>query len=172
MQQFSFYQTLEGNLDKTVCLLTEKCYNNNLKVVIVARDIEMQERINAALWTYSQKQFIPHGSKSDPLHAEQPVYITTEVENPNNATVALLVNPTNVINIIPDQQLASSRGQSEISAAYLVFHRIIIIYDSSDKNADNEINQLNNELQDKKAVIEHYIQDTKGAWVSKNKSLL
>lgn len=170
MQQFSFYQTLEGVLEKTVCLLTEKCYSNNLRLVIMARNIEMQERINGLLWTYSQKQFIPHGSKLDQLPAKQPVYITTEIENPNNATVVILVNPAinNITNLIFHHQASPSIDQPKISSAYNVeFQRIIIIYDASDKDAYNEINQIINELQGKKAFVEYYAQDSKGAWVSK-----
>ena len=48
------------------------------------------------LWTYSRKQFIPHGSKLDPQPEKQPIYITDELQNPNSASVLVIISPTDI----------------------------------------------------------------------------
>ena len=50
----------------------------------------MAERLNDYLWTYNPNSFLPHGSKKDG-HAElQPIWLTSEDENPNDADVLIL----------------------------------------------------------------------------------
>ncbi|CAG2173489.1 unnamed protein product [Oppiella nova] len=105
MQQFSFYHTIEGQLYKTTCILAEKSYHNNLKVVILTLDVDVQEQINKLMWTYSRKHFIPHGSKLDPLPEKQPIYITHIMENPNNANILIITAPFNIEMILNESHL-------------------------------------------------------------------
>lgn len=138
MNKISFYQTILDLTDKSICQLAEKCYHSNLKVVILVANNEIQERINRLLWTYSQKQFIPHGSKLDPLPEKQPIYITTELENPNNSKVLMLLNPEDIIN-------------------FTQFERIIIVYDTPQVEVISKYKTACYE-------IESYKQNLNGTW--------
>ena len=68
----------------------EKVLARGSRAVVVAGSEERVEHLNALLWTYDDRGFLPHGSARDGFAAEQPVYLTTEEENPNAATVLVL----------------------------------------------------------------------------------
>ena len=147
MQHFSLYHSFAGLLEKTICALTERCHNNNLRVVIIVPSADFQEKINELLWTYSPKQFIPHGSKLDPMAEQQPIYITCEKENPNNAALLMIVNPSNIADFSEDRLYIAR------------FQRILVIYDDSIIINQNIIQQLK-----QKAELEHYTQSPSGGW--------
>ena len=50
------------------------------------------EALNAALWTYDERSFLPHGSARDGSPEEQPIWLTTACENPNGAKVLILAD--------------------------------------------------------------------------------
>lgn len=150
MQHFSIYHTAEGLLYKTACQLAEKSYHSNLKIVILTQDATEQEYLNKIIWTYSRKQFIPHGSKLDPFPEKQPLYLTCELENPNNATVLIIVAPFDLEEIFSKKDYLNQ------------FQRIIIIYDALDN-----LNMLINKISDLNLtlpIIDCYKQNPLGNW--------
>lgn len=147
MKQINFYHALPHFVNNTACGLTEKCYLSNLKVVILTSSIEDQEKLNRALWTYGKIKFIPHGSKSDPLPSKHPVYITSELENPNNAKVLIFLNNTTHLT-----QITSEFGQH--------FTKIIIISDNPDQI--QQINQIIKSFVN--CSINCFIQDQDKKW--------
>ncbi|MGX6960378.1 MAG: DNA polymerase III subunit chi [Rickettsia endosymbiont of Pentastiridius leporinus] len=147
MQQFSIYQTTDELLLKAIFLLIEKCYYSDLKSVVLTVDTDQQEMLNKNLWTYSRKQFIPHGSKFDPKPEKQPVYITDELQNPNDATVLISLNLGKLL-----------QAKDYIKA----FKRVILITDlaKDSKELTSKINNLTNS----ENKIDCFRQDVKGAW--------
>jgi DNA polymerase-3 subunit chi len=53
---------------------------------------ERVEHLDALLWTYDDASFLPHGSARDGHGERQPVWLTTTDENPNAATMLVLVD--------------------------------------------------------------------------------
>src|SRR3546814_20554892 len=51
---------------------------------------ERVEHLNAHLWSYDDRGFLPHGSKTDGHADWQPVWLTDSDENPNGAQVLFL----------------------------------------------------------------------------------
>ena len=47
---------------------------------------------DAALWTYDEAAFLPHGSARDGNPAMQPIWLTHRDENPNGASMIVLVD--------------------------------------------------------------------------------
>lgn len=150
MQQFSLYHTTENLLYKTSCLLIEKSYHSNTNIVVLTSDLDTQELLNKMIWTYSKKQFIPHGSKLDPLPNLQPVYITHQLENPNHATILIIIAPFDIIEILGNKYYIEH------------FQRIIIIYDSLDDIS--LILKTINELTIATPLIDCYKQNSNGSW--------
>lgn len=60
--------------------------------MVVAGSPERVETLNGALWTYDDRSFLPHGSARDGFAEDQPIWLTTEVENPNRATMLVLTD--------------------------------------------------------------------------------
>jgi DNA polymerase-3 subunit chi len=150
MKQFSIYQTTEELLVKGIILLVEKCYHNSLKTVISVSNQELQESLNKTLWTYARKQFIPHGSKFDPMAEKQPIYITSEIENPNDASVLLIASLARLEEILKNSGYISG------------FQRIIITYD--DATSLDELKSRVCALVSIKKSIDCYKQDAIGVW--------
>ncbi|WP_316354903.1 DNA polymerase III subunit chi [Candidatus Trichorickettsia mobilis] len=159
MAQCSVYHTMHNAIEKTVCILVEKCYHSNLKVVVLMPNLERQEHLNKLLWTYSQKQFIPHGSKLDPLPHLQPVYITDEFVNPNQATVLILVEPV-------ASQFSAILGAQIEDHNILKFIRICIIYSDAEQQATADIQEITTSLANIGYIIEIYAQSANGNWVA------
>jgi DNA polymerase-3 subunit chi len=66
------------------------------RAVVIARSDERVEALNALLWVYDKDGFLPHGTKREGHADKQPVWITTEEENPNGAHVVFLVDGSGI----------------------------------------------------------------------------
>lgn len=58
------------------CRLARKAYSAKAKVVLLAEDDAQAEALDAALWSVSDTDFIPHVLAGDPLAAQTPVIVT------------------------------------------------------------------------------------------------
>jgi len=54
--------------------------------------LERVQTLNKLLWTYDPDGFLPHGAKADGNQDAQPIYLTADLENPNDASVLVLVD--------------------------------------------------------------------------------
>ncbi len=51
---------------------------------------ERLDSLDAALWTFDDRGFLPHGSAKDGHPAHQPVWLSDHIENPNRAGALVL----------------------------------------------------------------------------------
>ncbi len=161
----SFYCTPKETLLKTSCQLLEKCYYTNLKALVLTADLESQELLNRALWTYSQKHFIPHGSEIDPLPEKQPIYITHNADNnlknpPNAAKILILIN-SDIPQVIHDQMLATAKSPEGNG----FYERVMVIYDDSNSTISSRILDITRELESSNCEFSSYTQDQAKGWV-------
>ena len=92
MTDINFYHLQRSSLEQTLPKLLEKVLQAGKRAVVMARSEERVEALNTLLWTYDPNAFLPHGSKNDGNAPEQPVWLTTDDENPNGATVLVLTD--------------------------------------------------------------------------------
>ena len=92
MTEISFYHLEHSPLERALPRLLEKVLENGLRALVVAGSEERVEALNTVLWTYQQRSFLPHGTANDGFAAAQPIYLTTEQENPNGASVLVLID--------------------------------------------------------------------------------
>ena len=59
------------------------------------------EALNAQLWTYDPASFLPHGCGKDGAAEQQPIWLTAIVENPNGATILVLIDGVDVARLDP-----------------------------------------------------------------------
>ena len=90
--ELSFYHIASGNLASAVVKLLEKIYSTGKRCIFYSPIPDRVQLIDKTLWTFSTNAFIPHGGKSLGFADQQPIYFTSEIENPNNATVAVFVD--------------------------------------------------------------------------------
>lgn len=94
MTEIGFYQLEHAPLERALPKLLEKVLERGLRALVLAGSEERVETLNSVLWTYQQRSFLPHGSAKDGFATAQPVYLTTQQENPNGASVLVLVDGT------------------------------------------------------------------------------
>ena len=92
MVEIAFYQLRRTPLEKALPKLLEKVLESGQRAVVLAGSEERAEALNAALWTYDQGSFLPHGTARDGRPERQPILLTTEDANPNGARIAVMVD--------------------------------------------------------------------------------
>ena len=89
MTEISFYHFTQGSFEKTIAKLLEKVYASNTHAVVLADTPEQAEELNTFLWTYNRDEFLPHGTVKEGFAELQPIWLTPEFENPNQASILL-----------------------------------------------------------------------------------
>lgn len=87
----SFYHLTSSPLEKALPALMEKLVQSGKRAVLMADNEELLKRIDQFLWTFSTNRFVPHGMKEDGYEEKQPIYLTSEEENPNKAEILVTV---------------------------------------------------------------------------------
>jgi DNA polymerase-3 subunit chi len=90
MTQIGFYHLVRLPLEQALPKLLEKAVAAKMTVVVMAGGPERVEHLNAHLWSYSEESWLPHGSAKDGEAAMQPIWLTDQDENPNQAGVLVL----------------------------------------------------------------------------------
>jgi len=82
---------------------------------------ERMEALDNHLWTYSEQTFLAHGTAAEGNTKRQPIYLTTEDENPNGADVLFLVGGA----------LPSAWDAGSLAG----FKRIVLLFDGAEAEA-------------------------------------
>jgi DNA polymerase-3 subunit chi len=86
-----FYHLERRSLDDVLPSLVEKSLERGWRALIRAETADRAAAIDALLWTHNDQSFLPHAQVGDGDASRQPVLITVEEENANNANVLFLV---------------------------------------------------------------------------------
>jgi DNA polymerase-3 subunit chi len=92
MTEVRFYHLQRKTLDQALPPLLEKVLERGMRAVVVAGSEERVEALTQWLWVADPASFLPHGSRRDGAAAEQPIWLTTAIENPNGAQVLVLTD--------------------------------------------------------------------------------
>lgn len=92
MTEVRFYHLQRTPLEKALPKLLVKALDGGMRAVVLAASEERLEALSAALWTFEQASFLPHGTARDGNPDEQPIYLTTAEENPNGAKLLVLID--------------------------------------------------------------------------------
>jgi DNA polymerase IIIc chi subunit len=92
MIRVDFYHLQRAPLEQVLPKLCEKAYATGKRIKILLGTEERVEFINSLLWTYNEESFLPHGSKKDGFAEEQPIFISANEDNANNASLLILAD--------------------------------------------------------------------------------
>lgn len=92
MSRVDFYHLQNQSLEQVLPKLLEKAYETGKNILVKIGNDERVEFLNSHLWTYDDTSFIPHGTKKDGFADQQPIWITADEGNPNQATMLFLVD--------------------------------------------------------------------------------
>ena len=123
MTETWFYHLERRGLEDVLPGLLERARAREWKAVVRVGSAERMEVLDSLLWTYSEQTFLAHGTAADGHPSRQPIYLTTENENPNKAQVLFLVDGA-----APEDWAAQGLGD---------YSRIMLLFDGKDEAALN-----------------------------------
>jgi DNA polymerase-3 subunit chi len=105
MTEIGFYHLRTTPLDRALPRLLERALGEGHRVVVIAGSEERVDDLDTLLWTYSEASFLPHGSKRDGNASRQPIWLTVEEENPNRASMLVLVDEARAVRLADYQRV-------------------------------------------------------------------
>ena len=91
MTEVRFYHMEHSTLEIALpALLTKAITQGN--VVVKSDTAQNVESLNTHLWTFNPNSFLPHGSAKDGHAENQPIWLTDQDENPNEAKILILTH--------------------------------------------------------------------------------
>lgn len=87
-----FYHLERAPLERVLPELLEKSLERGWRAVVQAGSDERVEALDTALWTYGEASFLPHGTSGAGNVARQPVFLTADESNPNEAAIRFFVD--------------------------------------------------------------------------------
>jgi DNA polymerase-3 subunit chi len=143
--EFWFYHLENQPLQAALPVLLEKTLARGWRALLRFSTPERLDAIDAALWTYRDESFLPHGTSRDGAAGRQPVFLTLDGANPNRAEALFLLE---------------TAGESEPG----LYSRIVRLFDDGDEEA-KALARV--EWKDAKAAgfeASYWRQDESGAW--------
>lgn len=92
MTEIGFYHLTRSTLEQALPRLLEKVVASGARAVVRVGAPERLEALDRHLWTYRPDSWLPHGCGADDHAAEQPVWLTTGTDRPNEASILVLVD--------------------------------------------------------------------------------
>lgn len=155
MPEVWFYHLVRQTLDRALPALLEKAAARGLRIVVQVGAAERAEALNAALWTYSEDSFLPHGTARDGDAELQPVYLTAGDENPNGATMRIFAEG------------ARASDAAARAAAAQEYDRLILMFDGNDEDAVADARAQWRSLKDAGFALSYWQQNENGGWEKK-----
>lgn len=148
MSTINFYHLTTSPLGKALPKLMEKVYSTGHKALILTENEQQTDELNQQLWTYTTKFFLPHGTKEDGFLEKQPIYLSHEEENPNNATILAFIGAAT------PQKLES-------------FDKSLYLFDGSSAEAVATARERWKHYKSKGHEVTYWQQSEKGSWENK-----
>src|SRR6185295_19954772 len=121
MPETLFYHLERKSLEDVLPDLLERTRERDWKAVLRIGSAERMQALDSHLWTYSEQTFLAHGTAAEGHPELQPIFLTTEEENPNQAHVLFLVD--------------GAAPSDWKSAALKNYARIVLLFDGRDESA-------------------------------------
>lgn len=150
MTRFDFYHLQKSTLEQILPKLCEKAYAGGSRIKILVGTPERVEFINSLLWTYNEESFLPHGSKKDGFVDAQPIFISSDETNENNASLIILVDGAT-----PDIDILKA------------YDRVLNIFDGNNELSLNNARTYWKEIKDSGGELHYWQQNDKGAFEQK-----
>ena len=148
MTDIRFYHMITKRLEQALPELLAKAITVQPRVVVKAGSRERIETLDSLLWTYDSASFLPHGYARDGFEADQPVWLTTEDNNPNQAKMLILTDGA-VSDYVAEYELCCE------------------LFDGNDENAVAAARQRWTAYKAAGHDLTYFQQDEQGRWVKK-----
>ena len=147
MNEILFYHLEQASLEKVLPTLLEKTLERGWKAVVEIGSTERAEALDNVLWTWRDDSFLPHGLEGEGNDVSQPVLLTTNESNANQANVRFFI----------DRAVPRASGDYE---------RLVYMFDGHDPDAVNEARTAWKSLSKENACT-YWQQEPNGRWAKK-----
>jgi DNA polymerase-3 subunit chi len=144
--EIRFYHLERRRVDEALPFLLEHALEEGRRVLVRAASDEMVAALNERLWTYDDASFLPHGAAGDGDPMTQPVFLTTELENANAATMLVRLS-------------GAETGDGDDA-----FDLVVILFDGRDKGALGQARGEWRRLADQGRAISYWRESDEGGW--------
>jgi len=146
MTEFLFYHLAGQTPDQVLPALLQRSLDRGWRVAIQAASEERIEALDAHLWTWRDDSFLPHGTWRDAGAAEQPILLTVNGENANNAAVRFLIEGADT----PDDAGT--------------YERLVLLFDGNDPDAVEAARARWNKAKAAGFAVTYWQADESGRW--------
>jgi DNA polymerase-3 subunit chi len=143
-----FYHLENRSLEQVLPRLLERSLERGWRAAVQAASRERVEALNTLLWTFREDSFLPHGAASDGTPHAEPIYLTDDEENPNEAAVRFLVDGAAL----------------EDASGYV---RVVHMFDGRDADAVGRAREAWASAKEKGFAVSYWQQDGDGRWQQK-----
>lgn len=143
-----FYHLERTPLERVLPELLEKTLARGWRAVVQSGSQERLDALDTSLWTYREDSFLPHGMAGDNVPEQQPVYLTTGSDTPNEATVRFLVDGAEADDLAP-------------------YERVVHLFDGRDDEAVARARTQWTSARDAGHEVTYWQQSEQGKWERK-----
>jgi len=144
--EIRFYHLEQRRVDQALPTLLERALEEGRRVLVRASSGDMVAALNERLWTYDDASFLPHGAAGDGDPMEQPIFLTSEPENPNAATILVRLS-------------GAETGEADDA-----FDLVVLMFDGRDEAALAEARVEWRRLKDQGSTISYWRESDEGGW--------
>jgi DNA polymerase III subunit chi len=146
VSEVRFHHLERRRVDEALPRILERALEEGRRVIVRASSEEMAAALNERLWTFDDASFLPHGAAGDGDPATQPIFLTSEVENPNGATMLIRLSGAD-----------AAEGDEAFDLALLMF-------DGRDELALAHARAEWRRLKDEGRAISYWRESDEGGW--------
>ena len=149
MTDVRFYHLTRGSLETALPVMLERTLARGQKAVVQCGSDDRAEALANHLWTYSEQNFLPHGTARDGRPEDQPIWLTAaDKAAPNGAEVLFLTDG----------------AQSTHIEAYDL---CAVLFDGKDEEALAATRVQWRDLKETGQDLTYWQQDDQGSWAQK-----
>jgi DNA polymerase-3 subunit chi len=143
-----FYHLQNQPLEAVLPGLLEKCLDRGWHAVVQTRSDERAEALDAYLWTYRDDSFLPHGLPAGDFARRQPILLTADESNLNEAAVRFLVDGAPLGELEP-------------------YQRVVVLFDGNDPESVEAARGWWKTVRDGDHKATYWQQNASGRWEEK-----
>lgn len=149
MTDIAFYHLQQSTLEDALPKLLELTLKAGKRALVRVGSTERVEALNSILWTHGKDSWLPHGTAKEGHAEEQPIWLTTENDNPNGAAFVFLTDGV---------------GAGDIDT----FERCFDLFDGNDDASVTAARERWKTLLDAGHDLHYWQQDEGGKWIEKS----
>jgi DNA polymerase-3 subunit chi len=149
-----FYHLERKALEDVLPGLVERTLERKWRALIKCESADRAASLDNLLWTYDDQSFLPHAQAGDGDPARQPVLLTVEEDNANDANVVFLVGGAE------PPPWDDSRVKS--------LSRVVLLFDGRDPEALTSARKHWSEAKAAQHDVTYWKQSAAGKWEKQN----